>query len=817
MRIGLAGAGRIGSLPCLDRRRRRRPCEEVLVTDAHPEAAERLAAERGYRAVANLEDLLAEVDGLVITASTASHAAILRAAVAAGVPTFCEKPVAFTVEETCEIVVLGRGGRRAGAGGLPAALRRRLPRRARRRARRRAGLRALAAGEHPRPVAAARRSTCRRSGGLFRDCSVHDVDIIRFVTGREVRSVMATGANKGEPFFTEAGDVDTAAAVLTLDDDTLVSLSATRYNGAGHDVRMEVLGSAGAVGVGYDHSLALRSVEADVDYPRGPQHWSYMERFLPAYRAELGRFTRMVAGADPSPCTVVDALAAFRVTEACELSRAECSDGRDVRDPGRRPHRPCRGGSRMTTHETYDLVAMGRTGVDIYPLDHGVGLEDVRTFEKFLGGSATNVAVAAARHGRRRALVTRTGDDPFGRYVRREAARLGVDARFIAARSRARRRRSPSARSSRPTTSRCTSTATRPPPTCSSPTETCRSRRSAPPGSSGPPSPACPRSRRRGTHHAAWAARGRRRHTVLDLDYRPMFWADPAEASDRGRPALEHVTVAVGNREECEVAVGETDPQRAADALLERGLELAVVKQGPKGVLAATADERVEVPPFPVEVVNGLGAGDAFGGALVHGLLAGWDLRRMLRVRQRRRGHRRLPARVLAPRCRRPPRSRPALADRREAGPTPTTPTASTTSTSPRSAPASRGRIADGLAQPRAAPAARRGRPAAARRRRPPRPRRARRARATRWRWPAARDLLDRLATALVPPGRRRRARHPRHPRRPAADGRARGQGRHRLDEPRRPAGRRLRARRPVHRLHRRGDRRTAASTAARC
>ena len=109
-----------------------------------------------------------------------------------------------------------------------------------------------------------------------------------------------------------------------------------------------------------------------------------------------------------------------------------------------------------------------------------------------------------------------------------------------------------------------------------------------------------------------------------------MFWADPSEASDQVRKALEHVTVAVGNREECEVAVGETDPQRAADALLERGLELAIVKQGPKGVLAATRSERVEVPPYPVDVVNGLGAGDAFGGALVHGLLAGWDLRRIL-------------------------------------------------------------------------------------------------------------------------------------------------------------------------------------------
>ncbi|MFM6848560.1 MAG: PfkB family carbohydrate kinase, partial [Terrabacter sp.] len=134
----------------------------------------------------------------------------------------------------------------------------------------------------------------------------------------------------------------------------------------------------------------------------------------------------------------------------------------------------------------------------------------------------------------------------------------------------------------------------------------------------------------RAAHFRGWEARARRTHTVLDLDYRPMFWADPAEASEQVGRALEHVTVAVGNREECEVAVGETDPQRAADALLERGVELAVVKQGPKGVLAATRDERVEVLPFPVEVVNGLGAGDAFGGALCHGLLEGWDLRRVL-------------------------------------------------------------------------------------------------------------------------------------------------------------------------------------------
>ena len=277
----------------------------------------------------------------------------------------------------------------------------------------------------------------------------------------------------------------------------------------------------------------------------------------------------------------------------------------------------------------YDLVSIGRTGVDIYPLEHGVGLEEVRTFQKFLGGSATNVAVAAARYGRSVALVTRTGADPFGRYVRQEAGRLGVDPAFI------------SAGDGPPTP--VTFCEVFPPddfplyfyryPTAPDlqltpddlPQAAVRDARIlwlTVTGLSQEPS--------RSAHLAALEARGRQTHTILDLDYRPMFWADPAEASEQVAAALAHVTVAVGNREECEVAVGETEPQRAADALLERGLELAIVKQGPKGVLAATADERVEVPPFPVEVVNGLGAGDAFGGALVHGLLAGWDLRRIL-------------------------------------------------------------------------------------------------------------------------------------------------------------------------------------------
>lgn len=135
----------------------------------------------------------------------------------------------------------------------------------------------------------------------------------------------------------------------------------------------------------------------------------------------------------------------------------------------------------------------------------------------------------------------------------------------------------------------------------------------------------------RDTHRKILTTRNRRTHTIFDLDYRPMFWESPEEATAQAEWALAHSTVAVGNKEECEIAVGETDPERAARALLDRGIELAIVKQGPKGVLAMTRTETVEVPPVFVDVINGLGAGDAFGGALCHGLLSGWPLEQVLR------------------------------------------------------------------------------------------------------------------------------------------------------------------------------------------
>jgi 5-dehydro-2-deoxygluconokinase len=278
----------------------------------------------------------------------------------------------------------------------------------------------------------------------------------------------------------------------------------------------------------------------------------------------------------------------------------------------------------------HDIITLGRVGIDLYPLQDGVGLEDVATFGKYLGGSATNVAVAAARHGLRSAVITRTGEDPFGRYVHRELVRLGVSDEFVA----------PVAGLNTPVTF-CEIF-----PPDDFPLYFYREPiapdlviegaeldldaiRAA--GIFWATVTGLSREPSRSAHFVAWEARARRTHTVLDLDYRPMFWESGAAASEQVGRALEHVTVAVGNREECEVAVGETDPHRAADALLERGVELAIVKQGPKGVLAKTGDETVEVPPYPVRVVNGLGAGDGFGGAIALGLREGWSLERMLR------------------------------------------------------------------------------------------------------------------------------------------------------------------------------------------
>ncbi|MFJ6697824.1 5-dehydro-2-deoxygluconokinase [Streptomyces sp. NPDC091272] len=278
----------------------------------------------------------------------------------------------------------------------------------------------------------------------------------------------------------------------------------------------------------------------------------------------------------------------------------------------------------------YDLIAMGRLGVDLYPLRAGVPLDRVETFGRFLGGSAANVAVAAARLGRRTALVSRTGADPFGTYLRRELDGFGVDVRWVA------------------------EVAAYP-----TPVTFCEVfppddfplyfyRRPKAPDLEIHPGELdlgavraarvfwatgtglCAQPSRDATLEAL-EARGRATHTVLDLDWRPVFWAgqDPRPYYAR---ALRHATVAVGNIEECEIATGTREPRAAAAELLASGVQLAVVKQGPEGVLAVHRDgTTVTAAPLEVDVLNGLGAGDAFGGALCHGLLCGWPLEATIR------------------------------------------------------------------------------------------------------------------------------------------------------------------------------------------
>jgi 5-dehydro-2-deoxygluconokinase len=280
----------------------------------------------------------------------------------------------------------------------------------------------------------------------------------------------------------------------------------------------------------------------------------------------------------------------------------------------------------------FDLITMGRVGVDLYPEQIGVGLADVQTFAKFLGGSATNVAVAAARLGDRSAVVTKVGDDPFGPYVRRALEGFGVDARFVGTHPTLRTPivfceihppddfpllfyREPTAPDMTITIDELDLDEIR----------AARVFWTTGTGLSADPS-------RAATIAALEARDGADGITIHDLDHRPMFWSDESEAGVWAREALRHATVAVGNRDEVEVAVGTRDPLAASAALLDLGVEIAIVKQGPDGVLARTADGVVEVPPVRLEVVNGLGAGDAFGGSLVHALLAGWDVERAVRL-----------------------------------------------------------------------------------------------------------------------------------------------------------------------------------------
>ncbi len=319
MRLGLLGLGRIGAFHAATLHSLG---IDLVVTDVAADAVERMTARYGATPAADAAAVFASgVDGVVIAAATDAHPQLILAGVEAGLPVFCEKPVAKGAAEAAELLKHTAGARvqighnrRFDTGFVNARTAIRTGELGRLHT-----IRSTTMDPAPPPA-----SYIAASGGIFRDCSVHDFDIIRYVTGREVVEVYATGSTRGDAVFAESGDAATTAAVLTLDDDTLVVVSNSRYNGRGYDVRLELHGTKDSIAVGLEDKLPLRSVEPGVTFPAGPPPHFFMDRFTEAYRRELSAFAELVDGTrDESPCTVADAVEAGWIAEACTLSLHE--------------------------------------------------------------------------------------------------------------------------------------------------------------------------------------------------------------------------------------------------------------------------------------------------------------------------------------------------------------------------------------------------------------------------------------------------------------------------------------------------------------
>lgn len=282
----------------------------------------------------------------------------------------------------------------------------------------------------------------------------------------------------------------------------------------------------------------------------------------------------------------------------------------------------------------FDLVTVGRIGVDLYPREAGRPLAGVETFARSLGGSPTNVAVAAARLGLRTAVVTKVGNDPFGEYARAALRGFGVDDRWVGTDATLRTPiafcelhppdhfpllfyREPAAPDEMLTDADLSDDAVL---------------RAGILWTSGGGLAVEP------ARSATLAALRRRRDAdpeainVHDLDHRSSFWGGRGDPGRWAREALSSATVAVGNLDEIEMAVGCRDPRRAAELIRELGVEMAVVKRGGEGVYALGPQGELDLAPVQLDVVNGLGAGDAFGGALAFGLAGGLGMNRSLRM-----------------------------------------------------------------------------------------------------------------------------------------------------------------------------------------
>lgn len=319
MRVALIGVGRIG-VSHAEVLRAHPEVTELLIADLNLPRARQVADKLGATAADSVDLAFSGVDAVIIAAATPAHAELIVRGARAGLPVFCEKPVAVDVPATLRVLdAVREAGTEVHVG-----FQRRFDdgyRNARQ---------ALLHGElgelyrvhmvtadarppHPSYVAV--------SGGIFRDCHIHDFDILRWMTGREVVEVYAIGSNRGADCFRAAGDVDNSAALLRMDDGVLVTMQGSRYNGGGHDVRMELSGSAGSRVVGLDERAPMRSAQPGVRFPTGQPYQDFWERFTPAYVAEINAFIDVALGRARSPCTVAEALEALYIAEAADLSR----------------------------------------------------------------------------------------------------------------------------------------------------------------------------------------------------------------------------------------------------------------------------------------------------------------------------------------------------------------------------------------------------------------------------------------------------------------------------------------------------------------
>jgi myo-inositol 2-dehydrogenase/D-chiro-inositol 1-dehydrogenase len=321
VKVALLGAGRIGQLHA--RLLAATPgVDELLVADPQPARAVEVADQVGATAAASIEAAMDQADAVVIAAATSAHPELIRAAIGRGLPTFCEKPLAAELDES--IALAGEIER----SGVPFQLgfqRRFDP--GYREARRLVDNGDLGtlyairlAGHDPAPP---HEAYIPQSGGLFRDFSVHDFDILRWLTGNEVEEVYADGGVRGFPVFAKYGDVDTAVATLRLADGPFVVMTVARHDPLGYDIRAELFGSGDSISVGLGPKTPIRSVEPGVPPPAGPAWRDFLVRFESAYAAEFVAFVAVARGEAPSPCTAADGVAAVRIAEAATRSLHE--------------------------------------------------------------------------------------------------------------------------------------------------------------------------------------------------------------------------------------------------------------------------------------------------------------------------------------------------------------------------------------------------------------------------------------------------------------------------------------------------------------